>query len=232
MFRIGLKTMTAWVRLDINMKKIVAFLLMLSCLFCCGCGKKAEETKAGFIDKQTGIEYIYCEYNGLAPNAKGQEYARSKVRSYYKVPNENEKKFLCTEEGGELILLRAKDVEEPTLENFDAIGASVYDANNIVKITAFYVDEEYRDNKPTGDYKGESSVCKSITKAFRDNEDVGVPANTDESETYNIHLLSKDYPGLHYNVVFTSSMGRYYLIDRATQKAVYAPDDVVARMVG
>ncbi len=232
MFPTGLKMMTAWVRLDINMKKIIAFLLVFSCLLCTGCDKKAEETQAGFLDKNTGIEYVYCKFNGIRANARGDEYAKSDVRTYYKVPFENPEKFLCVDLDGELILLRAKDVAEPELSGFDPVAGAIYDGNDKILISRIYVDEEYLSSAPTEDYKGETSICKSIADALTKGEDVGYPSNVNQDETYNIRLFSQKYPGLYYGVVFTSAVGRYYLTDRATGKTVYAPDDVKLRMVG
>ncbi len=214
------------------MKRIIALLLLACCLVFTGCDRTGEETEAGFLDKNTGIEYVYCEFNGLFANGRGDEYAKSDVRTYYKVPFEDPEKFLCIDVDGEFILLRAKDVAEPTIDNFNPVAGAIYDANNQIMISRIYVDEEYLSSEPSDDYKGETSLCKSISKAFKEGKDVGHPSNTNSDETYNIRLFSEDYAGLYYNVVFTSAMGRYYLIDRATGKAVYAPDDVVVRMVG
>ncbi len=215
------------------MKKIIAFLLIFSTVFCCACGERAEENEAGFTDTETGIEYVYCAYNGIYPNAKGEEYARSEVRSYYKIPFENEKEFLCMENDGELLVLRAKNVAEPTLEIFNPLAGAIYDSNNKILISRIYIDKEYLSEAPADkDYKGETSLCKSIANALTKNEDVGYPSNRNEDETYYIRLFSQDYPGLYYNIMFTSAVGRYYIVDRATNKTVIAPDDVVARMVG
>lgn len=205
---------------------------MFSCLICTGCEKKAEETEAGFLDKNTGIEYVYCEFNGIYANARGEEYAKSDVRTYYKIPFEEPERFLCIDVDGELIVLRAKDVAEPTLESFAPVAGAIYDQSNRILISRIYVDEEFLSEAPSADYKGETDLCKSIAKALTEGEEVGYPSNTNDDETYNIRLFSQDYAGLYYNVVFTSAVGRYYLTDRATGKTVYAPDDVVVRMVG
>ncbi len=214
------------------MKKIIAFLLAAVCLVCTGCEEKAVETKAGFLDKNTGIEYIYCEFNGVYANARGDEVAESDKRIYYSIPFENPEKFLCVDVDGELMVLRAKDVEEPTLDKFDPVAGAIYDINNTILISRIYIDEDYLSQLPATDYVGETALCKTIAKALCEGKDVGRPANTNDNDTYNIRLFSEKYPGLYYNVLFTSAKGRYYLIDRATGKAVYAPDEVIARMVG
>ena len=224
------------------MKKFLLIMLsvILLSVSLAGCGnRKGEPTPTGFTDPNTGIEYYDVTPKGLFAVSAGEKYITVKngetETDYYEVQFESPEKFLCYEDNGEFLLVRAKDVEEPTLATFNPVAAFIYDDSNKVFITNFFADNEYlpdelKEHNPTED----TWLCKMIVEYLVNGEE----ANISDSEVlrddmFYIRLLSQKYPGLYYNVVFFGTAnGRYFLADRATGKIVYAPNDIIVRMVG
>ncbi len=221
-------------------KRLLSLLLVLLTLCLASCGKsKGTATDDGFIDSNTGIEYVYCKPMGLYAVGAGEEYLTVKEKDvetvYHEVEFESPERFLCYEDSGEYLLLRAKDVEEPDVLSFNPIAASIYGSTNTVYITRFYADNKYlpedkQEHNPTED----SWICQLIAKQLTEGEAVEVPSSSiSDEDMYFIRLLSQDYPGLYYLVVFYGDTnGRYYLYDRAAGKTVYCPRDIILRMVG
>ncbi len=231
--------MTAWDSLGIKMtRKIIAALLaVLSIFSLAACGKKSGEyTVYGFYDPNTKIEYVDVAPFGLYAVTRGDDYitvgeGESKT-VYCEIMAESPESFLCVEDNGELLVVRNKEIEEPTIETFNPIAASIYDGNNTTFISRFYADEQYLDDANGVVGERDSALCQQIAKALVENEDTTV-TTVSEDERFYIRLLSKDYPGLYYMVVFFGNdAGRYFLRDRATGKTVYCPHDIIARMVG
>ena len=222
------------------MKKLLAFSLAIICtlsLFACH-KKTGDWTVYGFIDNETEIEYVDVLPFGLYAVKAGEEFIKvgegEGQVTYYEVQFESPEKFLCVEDNGEFLLVRNKDIEEPTLETFNPIAASIYDGNNQVYISSFYADEKYlpEDTKEGVVGDRDSALCQKIADAIIEGEETTVSKVSEEDRFY-IRLLSKDYPGLYYMVVFFGNdAGRYFLRDRATGKTVYCPHDIIARMVG
>lgn len=215
-------------------KRIFAFILALTMLFLLGCDRKGEKTDyGGFVDTKTGIEYTFCTPRGLYAVSRGEDFITVGDRVYAEVQFEDTSRFLCLEDSGELLLLRAKDLEEPTLATFNPIAAQIYTDDNAMMITNFYADDEYLpDDKKGINPTQDSGICRQIAETITNNEAQVLPAEIDRDEMFYIRLLSQDYPGLYYAVVFYGHNGRYYLYDRATGKVVFAPRDVIIRMVG
>lgn len=222
------------------MKKILALSLALITVFSLfGCHKKeADWTLYGFIDPETEIEYVDVAPFGLYAVNRGEEFIKvgkgDDQVTYFRVQFESAEEFLCVEDSGEYLLVRNKDIEEPTIETFNPIAASIYDGNNQVLISSFYADEKYLPEDSQSGVVGDrdSQLCQNIAKAIVEGEDTTVNKVSEEDRFY-IRLLSKDYPGLYYMVVFFGNdAGRYFLRDRSTGKTVYCPYDVIERMVG
>ena len=222
------------------MKRILAFLIAAMCVVSLGgCHrKKGEWTVYGFVDKETGIEYVDVAPFGLYAVNRGEEFIKvgdgDAQVTYYEVQFESTEDFLCFEDSGEFLLVRNKEVEEPTIETFNPVAAAICDGNNQVEIARLYSDEQFIpediENGIVGDH--DSALCQKIAQAIVEGEDTTVE-KVSEEDRYYIRLLSKDYPGLYYMVVFFGNdAGRYFLRDRATGKTVYCPYDVIARMVG
>ncbi len=220
-------------------KRTIAFLLATLSLCLVSCGRTGDPTEYGFIDEETGIEYVDVKPLGLYAVTAGEEYLTAKVgdtkQTYYQVQFEDPKKFLCFKDSGENLLVRAKDVEEPDLSNFDPIYAAIFDNSNTRYITSFYADEEYlleeeRGKNPTQD----TALCRLIANQLTNGEAVTVKdSDILKNDMFFIRLCSQKYPGLYYLVVFYGATdGRYYLLDRANKKTVYCPYDIIVRMVG
>lgn len=208
-------------------------------LFLSACHKDGEPTDYGFIDPNTGIEYVYCDPLGLYAVSAGEEYITmgegESKEIFHTVEFEDPSRFLCIEDEGELVLLRASNVAEPDVMSFNPIAALIYNSNNDVYLTSFYADNQYlpedkQELNPTED----SWLCQMIAEYITDGEAVTVSAaDILTDDMYFIRLLSQDYPGLYYVVVFFGdSNGRYYLRDRSAGKTVYCPRDIILRMVG
>ncbi len=225
-------------------KRILAIslaVLMLFSLTSCF-QKRGEETLYGFIDKNTDIEYVDVAPFGLYASVPSKKYIKeyitvgsgSSKMIYYELLLEDPNEFLCIEDSGEYLLVRNKDIEEPTLYTFEPIAAEVYNETNAVKVTTFYADEKYLPEDEKNGVVGDrdSALCQSIATAIENGEDVAVD-NISTEDMFFIRLLSKKYPGLYYLVVFFGNgTGRYYLRDRATGKTVVCPNEITVRMVG
>ena len=219
------------------MKKFAAILLALCSLLLAACGG-GEPTENGFIDPDTGIEYVDVTPMGLYPLDPQEEFITVDNEGvetiYYSVYFENTANFLCYEIEGYYFLMRSTKVKEPNVREFNPIAASIYSGNNTAYVMSFYADSEYLpEDKQDEETIGESRLCKLIADSIMDGEAVEVPVTYDTMENfYSFRLLSADYPGLYYLVSFFSYNGRYFLRDDAMGKTVYCPRDVSVRMVG
>lgn len=219
------------------MKRFVAFLLVISSLLLVSCGG-GEPTENGFIDPNTGIEYVDVTPMGLYPIEASEEFIKvssnNETTVYYEVWFEDASKFLCYEIEGYYFLMRASNVKEPTLAEFNPIAASIYSKNNTVPFDHFFADPEYlpEENQDEDTY-GETAQCKAIADAITNGEAVDLNIKYDDIGThFYFHMLSVDYPGLYYLISFFEYNGRYFLADDAIGKTVYCPRDIAVRMVG
>lgn len=218
------------------MKRLFAFILVISLLLLASCGG-GEPTENGFIDPETGIEYVNVTPMGLYPVDPQEEFitvTQNGVETvYYSVYFEDTSRFLCYEVEGYYFLMRSTAVDEPTVREFEPIAASIYTGNNTSYLMSFYADPEYLpEDKQNEETVGESALCRQIADAIMDGEAVEVPVTYDTMENfYSFRLLSQKYPGLYYLVSFFSYNGRYFLRDDAMGKTVYCPRDISLRLV-
>ena len=230
------------------MKRFIAFLLIISSILTVGCGSNiGESTENGFIDPETGIEYLYCtpmklypvdpydsEDEGEEPDVYITVGEGENKEDFYPVWFEDPSRFLCYEEEGYYFLVHNKDVAEPTVMDFNPIAASIYNSANTAYLFSFYADNEYLpDEKKEHSSTEDSWLCRLIAEYLTTGENVDVPVTVDTIEDhYYIRLLSQDYPGLYYLVSFFSYNGRYFLRDSSTNTTVYCPRDVILNIVG
>ncbi len=225
------------------MKRFFTYLLTLcllasTCLFA-GCNKEGEATDEGFYDPNTDIHYVYCTPMKLYPNdPEKEEYLVIENEDgsetvFYGVQFEDPEEFLCYKDSGYFFLAMNADLEEPTLEEFNPIAASIYGSSNLTYIDSFWADNEYlpdelKEHNPSED----TWLCRLVTEAITDGESVNISVRTEEmSALYYLHMESEDYPGLHYLISFFGYNGRYFLRDSSINKTVYCPNDVIARLV-
>lgn len=219
------------------MKRIIALTLVFIFLFLVACSG-GEATASGFIDTNTGIEYVDVAPMGLYPVEQGEEFITVKEDGestvYYEVWFESTSRFLCYEVEGNYFLVRSTKVKEPSVTEFKPIAASIYAGNNTLYIDSLYADKEYLpDDKQNEDYVQESALCKLIAETIENGEPVEVAVTEETIENhYSIRLLSADYPGLYYLVSFFKYNGRCFLRDSRIGKTVYSPYEVNVRMIG
>lgn len=219
------------------MKRILALALAVISIFLVSCSD-AELTENGFIDVNTGIEYVSVTPMGLYPVEASEEFLTVKEGDvetvYYEVWFESTSRFLCYEVEGNYFLVRSTKVKEPSITEFDPIAASIYAGNNTLYIDSLYADNEYLpEDKQSPDHVGESALCKLIAETIEQGEAVNVSVTEETIENlYSIRLLSADYPGLYYLVSFFKYNGRCFLRDSRIGKTVYSPYEVNIRMVG
>ena len=215
-------------------KRIVSFTLAAFAAFAlCACGKKAEPTENGFSVR--GREYVLCGNFSVYGINKGEKYATYDGEDVFTVEFENPERFLCIDDSGDLVIYRAAELPEITLEEFGAIAAFIYDSSNTRWIDSFYADDEYLPEDQRGiNESQDTALCHSVTRALTEGDNVEVAADDIlASNRYFIRLLSQKYPGLYYPVVFYGDIrGRFYLRDRASGRSVVCPRDVLARMIG
>ena len=220
------------------LKRLLSLLLILSVIpFASACGDKLLEgqaTKYGFINPETGIEYIQCDQMRLYAVGAGDPFIMVDGDTYHQVNFEDPDEFLCIEDNGEYLLFRATTIEEPSVSEFNPIAAQIYSATNTTLVDQLCADAEYiPEDKLTEGYVGETKYCERIAEYLTNGTVADIYPTYDSIEKqYFIRLLSEDYPGLYYLVVFYGYEGRYYLEDRAEDKIVYCPNDVIERMVG
>jgi hypothetical protein len=219
------------------MKRFIALTLLLSTLLLAAC-RGGEPTEAGFIDPKTDIEYVEVTPMGLYPLDPQEEFItvtqKGEETVYYSVYFEDASRFLCYEIEGYYFLMRASNVKEPNVREFEPIAASIYSGNNTAYVMSFYADKEYLpEDKQDEETVGDSAICKQVADAIMDGEAIELPASYKELENfYSFRLLSQKYPGLYYLVSFFSYNGRYFLRDDAMGKTVYCPREIIIRIVG
>lgn len=218
--------------------KIIALFLAVCSIFLASCGNKGELTENGFIDPDTGIEYVQATPMGLYPLDPEEEFITVKEGEretvYYSVYFEQPSEFLCYESEGYYFLMRASTVKEPTVSEFNPIAAFIYNTSNTVKVDNFFADSEYIPEDQQDDLTvGETALCKLVADAITNGESVDVSVTKEDVQShFYIRLLSRDYPGLYYIVSFFGYNGRYFLRDDTIHKTVYCPHDIIVRMVG
>ena len=233
------------------MKKFIAVLLSLSALLLAGCGKpvaKGEVTEEGFLNPETGIEYVECTPLKLYPcypfDATDDEdddpdvYLRvnrnGNVTDYYPLWFEDASNLLCYEISGYYYLVRNINYKEPTIMEFNPISADIYDSTDNHKISSFYLSEEFLpDDYKGSSYSNDSWLCQLVAEHLTNGEKVDIDTSAGEmQDLYYFHLFSQDYPAFYYRVAFFGYNGRYFLKDSSTNTTVYCPRDIILRMVG
>lgn len=220
------------------MKKIITCFVLAVILLLCGCHKsiKLQSNDLGLFDKESNIQYIVCARRAVKPLQVGAEYATDGENTYYKIPWEKAERFICDQIEGDSWVYRASTVEDITINNFNPISALVYlEGERSLYVSTFFCEEKYLpEEKKNEDNQDDSAIIYAIRDVLISGERVTVAINNISYEDeYFIRLMSVDYPGIYYTVVFfTDKNGEAYLRDRGTNDVVLAPDNVVLRMIG
>ena len=199
-----------------------------------GCDNKIklEEKGASFYDKENDILYVPCAERAVRPLQVGEEYATDGKLTYYTIPWQEPKEFICDNVGGVSIVYRASTIEDITVNNFNPIAIRVYmEGLSSRYLTTFYCEQKYLDEEDKNpNLQDDSELVYSIRDSLIYDEKVSVTAELTD-KMYYLRLLSADYPGLYYTVVYVTDVnGEQYLLDRGTNQYVLARDDLVARM--
>ena len=223
------------------MKKIPALILTILIFALCACtegeeplrGYEVSLTEYGFTDPETGIEYeMFSNPISVYALEKDQPLCNDGDIQYYSVKWEDSSKFLCDRDG---VVYKAVGVPDITIDTFDPVAAFVYYGS--AYLTTLYCEEKYRDPEVSypedTEFQDDSDLVYGIRDAILNEPATELPLELDDDNTFILRMLSANYPGLYYVVVFTTDTeGNSYLYDRATRKAVYAPEDVVDKFIG
>ncbi len=222
------------------MKKIlIAIILLLSiCLCSCNEYEVLRKTDDGTLwNRTSGITYVSCGLSVKAYKVDTSEvYAKSGKSKYYKIQFEDPTCFITEEDNVMGGVYRNAELSPITLENFNAVSAHIY----VIGLVELVVDqflaapEYFEEGYPFGDnYVDGTQYTEAVVNAMLTGETVLVPTYVDEDETRHIRLLSPDYPGLSYTIIFMKDInGDCYLYDRETKVCVIAPEIIVERMIG
>ena len=191
---------------------------------------------AAIIDTESGIKYVRCP-EGIGANTLKDVYItmgssdKTEGISFYTIMFQDPKEFVSEAKNvlGGSYVYRSTDTEEITLKGFAPVSAGIFMGELNSAIDHFYSKAVAEKN---GTEDG-SKYTKLIENALL-NSDQTTPSGelTDENEFY-IRLYSETYPGLYYEVVFTTDEnGVAYLLDMVTGKTVLCPDELTVRMIG
>lgn len=223
------------------MKKTLALILVLAfALSFCACsdkevlrGYEVSLTPYGFTDPKTGIEYeMFSNPISVYALERDEAICNDGEIQYYSVKWEDSTEFLCDSDG---IVYKAVGIPDLTIDAFDPVASFVYYGS--AYLTTLYCEEKYRDPEISypddTEFQDDSDLVYAIRDAILKEDATELPVLLDDDNTFTLRMLSANYPGLYYVVVFTADTdGNYYLYDRATRKAVYAPEEVVERFIG
>lgn len=218
------------------MKKIIICLVLTAVFLLSGCDDKlkVEQNDKGFYDEDNNIQYVACSEFAVRPLEVGEEYAADGDNTYYKIPWQEPKEFLCDNIEGISFVYRASNIEDITINSFKPISALVYLSDSLY-VSTLYCEQKYlTEELQSENARDDSEIIYSIRDALVDGERVTVAENkiSYEDEFY-IRLLSAKYPGLYYTVIFFTDVdGKAYLKDRGTGECVLAPENVIIRMIG
>ncbi len=232
-------------------KRVTALLLVLVCTAAlCSCdamraffgfevsedrlvGNEVSVTDYGFVDDATGIEYVMFS-NPISVYALeiGDPYCNDGISQYYEIPWQDPSEYLCDENGW---VYRASDLPDISMKSFSPVSAFVYYGS--VYLTTLYCEEKYRDDSVSYPddtvFDDDSELIYAIRDAVIYGDSVELPTELNDENTFYIRMLSPEYPGLYYVVMFTQDNdGVCYLYDRASRTAVIATDSIVREFLG
>lgn len=217
-------------------KRTVVFILAVLCAFSlCACRESADVTEGGFTVASTGNEYVLCRFLSVYAVNAGDPYVKYGSELVYEVQFEDPNEFLCVYDSMEYLVYRNKSLPELTVDSFAPVAAMIYDGTNTRWIASFFADDEYLPEDQRGINESQDTyVCRAIAEALTEGENVDVASdNMALSNRYFIRLTSQNYPGLFYTVFFfCDNNGVFYLRDRAINKNVVCPREVLERMIG
>jgi hypothetical protein len=226
----------------LNMKKNFLYtvcLLLAAVFLLSGCDKKlsVKLNDNGFYDKKNDIQYVPCSERAVRPvNDVGEkdEYATDGDTTYYKIKFEKSENFLCDKKDGVSFVYRNSKLEDITIKNFNPIAAQIWLGDATYLDTFFCAQKYLPDEKKDESAPDDSALVYAIRDALKNGEAVTVDSSNMSTEhEYYLRLLSADFPGLYYTVIFyTDKKGAAYIEDRGSGISVACPDNVKKRLIG
>lgn len=222
------------------MKKILIAIVLLLSLCLCSCDEYEvlRKTEDGDLwSRSSGITYVSCGLSVKAYSVDTSDvYAKAGKSKYYKIQFEDPTCFITEEDNVMGGVYRNSILSPITLSNFNAVSAHIYVIGTVELIVdQFLAAPEYfgDDYHFTENYVDGTEYTNAVVEAMLTGDSVLVPTYVDEDETRHIRLLSADFPGLSYTVIFMKDInGDCYLYDRETKVCVIAPEIIVERMIG
>ena len=220
-------------------RSLIAIILLLSlCLCACDEYEVLRKTEEGNLwNRSSGITYVSCGLSVKAYSVDTSDvYAKAGKSKYYKIQFEDPTCFITEEDNVMGGVYRNSELSPITLSNFNAVSAHIYVIGTVELIVdqflaaKKYFDEDYPFDE---NYVDGTPYTNAVVEAMLTGDNVLVQTYVDEDETRHIRLLSPDFPGLSYTIIFMKDInGDCYLYDRETKVCVIAPEIIVERMIG
>jgi len=215
-------------------KKIITIILCIcACAAFVSCSDVVDvkSNEYGFDDAETGIGYVMCGKAVFAIKV-GKVYAEDeRGNEYCEIQHEDPTRFLCANDTDLPYVYRAKDEPEITMENFNPVAAFL-SLNGETVIDQFTAEPIYTGDENAQD---DSEYTYAIRDAINNSDPVleTAPSSSEMNTSFTafIMLVSKDYPGLYYDVVFWRDLnGVNYIMDKNTNFSYLCPYKVTARL--
>lgn len=231
------------------MKKFVS--LALVCLFLlCSCTNiptvvpvgSAENGLERFINPKTGVEYMLCN-DAVEAITVGDIYCRyDSSTTFSAIKYEEPTRFLRDTDENLGYVYCEKSIGGINMKNFNPV-AGYLTVEGEVSLNAgwLYCENKYWSDEDWSKYDAgmvtaydDSAVVYAIRDTINTQASVDVYPYLDfvnVDYTVHIHLLSADFPGIEYNVIFyRDNDGNNYLFDKGTKLSYYCPASVVERL--
>ncbi len=236
-------------------KKIISVALCLITVFCFSLTSCSDITdvvehsgpkgELGFLNPETNITYISCSAS-VMPVTQGELYCQlDRDNRYRTVKYEDPLRFLCDDTEFTSYVYRASDIPDITMETFFPVAALVFKEGNesiyMGRLNAEpkYLDQSVQDminnysegQSPVSD---DSEYVYAIRDAMKGEPVLTIPpteALIDKDSMLHVRLLSAEYPGLCYLVVYYRGIdGNDYLMDYGSYESFKCPLGVALRL--
>ncbi len=233
-----------------KLSAIVSLLLVAVVLASCSNLPVVEEISGSevvdtFINPETGVTYVPCS-TALMPLTAGELYCQfDKDNRFRTIKFQDPLEFICDDTEFTSGVYRASTIPDITIKNFHPVAAHVYKEKDVaifmgqLNAEKQYLSESLQELIDTYS-EGESPIADdseyiyAIRDAMSGEPLEGVypyEGTVDSDSMLHVRLLSADYPGLTYIVVYYRSLdGKDYLFDYGSKLSYNCPLDVALRL--
>jgi len=203
------------------------------------------EVVESFINPETGVTYVPCS-TALMPVTVGDLYCKFDDDNRFRtIKFEDPLRFICDDTEFTAGVYRASTVPDITIKNFHPVAAHVYKEKNVaifmgqLNAEKQYLSESLQDlinNYSEGEspVPDDSEYIYAIRDAMSGEPLEGVypyDGMIDKDSMLHVRLLSAEYPGLTYIVVYYRGLdGNDYLFDYGTKLSYKCPLNVALRL--